>query len=60
MLQLQLRALLDPESLASIQKLERAGKPISDAEALDKAAAVLRQRAQTLDAQARTMRAKTR
>jgi hypothetical protein len=60
MIQLQLRALLDPESLASIQKLERAGKPLSDAEALEKAAAVLRQRAQTLDAQARTMRAKTR
>lgn len=56
----QLRTLLDPDTLTAIQKLERAGRPLGDAEALEQAAAALRKRAQTLDGQARAMRAKAR
>jgi hypothetical protein len=56
----QLRTLLDPSTLSEVQRLERTGKPITDPEALEKLAAALRQRAQSLDAQSRSLRAKAK
>jgi hypothetical protein len=56
----QLRTLLDPSTLSEVQRLERTGKPITDPEALEKLAAALRQRAQALDAQAKSLRARAR
>lgn len=55
----QVRTLLDPATLLQVQRLERSGKPFSDADALDKAAAALRQRAQALDAQAKSLRTRS-
>jgi len=56
----QLRTLLDPATLSEVQRLERTGKPITDPEALEKLAAALRQRAHSLDAQSKSLRAKAR
>jgi hypothetical protein len=52
----QLRTLLDPLTLAEVQRFERTGKPITDPEALEKLAAALRQRAQALSTQAKALR----
>jgi hypothetical protein len=51
-----IRTLLDPATMSEIQRLERARRTPSDPEALEKMASVLRQRAQALEAQARTVR----
>jgi hypothetical protein len=59
-LSVQLRTLLDPATLSEVQRLERTGKPITDPESLEKLATALRQRAQALDAQAKSLRAKAR
>jgi hypothetical protein len=56
----QLRTLLDPATLSEVQRLERAGKPLTDPEALEKLAAALRQRAQSLEAQSKSLRAKAK
>jgi len=56
----QLRTLLDPATLSEVQRLERAGKPITDPDALEKLAAALRQRAQSLEAQSKSLRAKAK
>jgi hypothetical protein len=56
----QLRTLLDPATLSEVQRLERTGKPIADPDALEKLAAALRLRAQSLDAQARSLRARAK
>ena len=56
----QLRTLLDPSTLSEVQRLERTGKPVTDPESLEKLAAALRQRAQALDAQSKSLRAKAR
>jgi hypothetical protein len=51
-----IRTLLDPATISEIQRLERASRAPSDPEALEKMASVLRQRAQALEAQARSVR----
>lgn len=56
----QLRTLLDPSTLSEVQRLERTGKPITDPEALEKLSAALRARAQSLDAQAKSLRARAK
>jgi len=56
----QLRTLLDPATLSEVQRLERAGKSITDPEALEKLATALRQRAQSLEAQSKSLRAKAK
>ena len=56
----QLRTLLDPATLSEVQRLERTGKSITNPEALEKMAAALRQRAQALDAQSKSLRAKAK
>lgn len=56
----QARTLLDPATLAEIQRLEKSGKPLSDADALERAAAALKQRAQALEAQSKAMRTRAR
>jgi hypothetical protein len=56
----QLRTLLDPATLSEVQRLERTGKPITDPDALEKLAAALRQRAQSLEAQSKSLRAKAK
>jgi hypothetical protein len=56
----QLRTLLDPATLSEVQRLERSGRPITDPETLDRLAAALRQRAQALDGQAKSLRAQAR
>jgi hypothetical protein len=52
------RTVLDPATLAEVQRLERSGKPFADADALERAAAALRQRAQTLQTQSKSLRHK--
>ncbi len=56
---LELRDLLDPATLADIRRLEGTGAraPTGSLEALERAVAALRARADTLDAAARAMRA---
>ncbi len=58
----QLRDFLDPSALATIRKLEQTGTPTASVEALERAAAALRDRAQKLQTQSNTLRdrAKTR
>jgi hypothetical protein len=56
----QLRTLLDPSTLTEVQRLERTGKPITDPVALEKVAAALRQRAQALESQAKSLRVRAR
>jgi hypothetical protein len=56
----QLRTLLDPATLQEVQRLERTGQPITDPAALEKVAAALRQRAQSLEAAAKGLRAKAK
>jgi hypothetical protein len=51
-----IRTLLDPATISEIQRLERASRAPSDPDALEKMASVLRQRAQALEAQARSVR----
>jgi hypothetical protein len=53
---LQFRTLIDQQTLTEIRRLEGSGKPLANAEALDKAAAALKQRAQTLEAEAKVLR----
>jgi hypothetical protein len=52
----QVRTVLDPATLSEVQRLERAGKPLAEAEALERAAAALRQRAQALEEQSKRLR----
>jgi hypothetical protein len=52
----QSRALLDPATLADLQRLERSGVAPGDPAALERAAAALRQRAQALEAQSKALR----
>lgn len=59
-LSLELRDLLDPATVADIRRLEGAKGPAASVQALERAVAALRARAQTLDGQARTMRAAAR
>jgi hypothetical protein len=54
----QLRDLLDTTSLADIRRLEASGAAAASPQALERAAAALRARADWLDAQSRSMRAK--
>jgi hypothetical protein len=57
---LGLRALLDPATFAEIQRLEQAGSVPANADAMEKAAVSLRQRAQALEAQSKTLRQKAK
>ncbi len=59
-LSLELRDLLDPATVADIRRLERAKGPTASVQALERAVAALRARAETLDGQARTMRESAR
>jgi hypothetical protein len=59
-LSVQLRTLLDPSTLAEVQRLERTGRAITDPEALERLAIALRQRAQSLAAQASDLRARAK
>ncbi|HEY2899640.1 MAG TPA: hypothetical protein VGL59_03615 [Polyangia bacterium] len=52
----QLRDFLDPSALAAIRKLELAGTPVSSLEAMDRAAAALRERALKLQQQSNGLR----
>ncbi|HEX3693803.1 MAG TPA: hypothetical protein VH374_00330 [Polyangia bacterium] len=52
----QLRDFLDPSALAAIRKLELAGNPVSNLEAMDRAAAALRERASKLQQQSNSLR----
>jgi hypothetical protein len=54
------RTLLDPQTLAEIRRLETSGKPGSDVEVMERAAAALRVRAEALQAQSRDLRARAR
>jgi hypothetical protein len=55
------RALLDPATLAEIRRAEAAGgRPLTELEKMERAAASLRARAQAVEAQARALRAKAR
>ena len=56
----QLRDLLDPTTLAEIQRLEAAGGATSGLDALERAAAVLKARAARLDHEAAALRAAER
>jgi len=55
-LALELRDLLDPATVADIRRLEGAKGPAASVQALERAVAALRARADALDGQARTMR----
>jgi hypothetical protein len=57
-LSVQLRDLLDTATLTDIRRLETSGAAVGSPQALERAAAALRARAEWLDAQSRTMRAK--
>jgi hypothetical protein len=59
-LSLELRDLLDPATVADIRRLEGAKGPTASVQALERAVAALRARADTLDGQARTMRQSAR
>ena len=52
----QLRDFLDPGALAAIRKLEAAGTPGASVEAMERAAAALRERAQRLQTQSNGLR----
>src|SRR5262249_44057551 len=54
----QLRDLLDTAALTDIRRLEASGAAAASPQALERAAAALRARADWLDAQSRSMRAK--
>jgi hypothetical protein len=56
----QLRDLLDPTTLAEIQRLEATGGAMSNFEALERAGAALKARAERLAQQAATLRARER
>lgn len=53
---MQMKALLDPQTLAEVRRLEGAGDARASAEALEKAAAALRARAAKLEADSRALR----
>ena len=57
-LSVQLRDLLDTATLTDIRRLETSGAAVGSPQALERAAAALRARADWLDAQSRAMRAK--
>jgi hypothetical protein len=57
-LSVQLRDLLDPTALAEIRKLEASRAPGADLQALERAAAAVRARADRLAAESRTLRAR--
>jgi hypothetical protein len=59
-LSLELRDLLDPATVADIRRLEGTKGPTASVQALERAVAALRARADTLDGQARTMRQSAR
>jgi uncharacterized protein YlxW (UPF0749 family) len=56
----QLRDFLDPSALAAIRKLEMAGTPVANLEALERAAAALKERAQKLQGQSNSLRERAR
>ena len=56
----QLRDFLDPSALAAIRKLEMAGTPVANLEALERAAAALKERAQKLQGQSNNLRERAR
>ncbi len=58
MLSPQYRTLLDPATLAAVSRIEKSGRPWADAEALEKAAAALRERARALDGRANALRSR--
>jgi len=60
LLSAQLRDLLDPATLAEIRRLEASGAPNAGIEALERAAAALRARADRLSGQSQALRAKAR
>jgi hypothetical protein len=51
-----LRDVLDPGTLGELRKLEQAGTPSSDIEALERAIGALDQKAARLDAQSKALR----
>lgn len=55
---MRLRALIDPATLAEVQRIEPAGQPLASAHALERAAAALRAKAKAIEAQAAALRAK--
>jgi len=59
-LSLELRDLLDPATVADIRRLEGAKGPAASVQAMERAVAALRARAEALDGKARTMRAAAR
>jgi hypothetical protein len=59
-LSLELRDLLDPATVADIRRLEGTKGPTASVQALERAVAALRARADVLDGQARSMRATAR
>jgi len=59
-LSVQLRDLLDPATLGEIRRLEASGAPGAGVEALERAAAALRARAERLQGQSRALRARAR
>jgi hypothetical protein len=59
-LSLELRDLLDPATLADIRRLEAAKAQGGSVQALERAVAALRARADALDAEARAMRQSAR
>jgi hypothetical protein len=56
----QLRDFVDPSALAAIRKLELAGTPGANLEALERAAAALKERAQKLQSQSNSLRERAR
>jgi hypothetical protein len=56
----QLRDLLDPATLAELQKLEATAGPVSGVEALERAGAALKARADRLQREAAALRARTK
>ena len=56
----QLRDFLDPTALATIRKLELAGTPVANLEAMERAAAALAERAHKLQSQSDSLRQRAR
>jgi hypothetical protein len=56
----QLRDLLDTAALTDIRRLETSGAGLASPQALERAAAALKARADWLDGQSRAMRARAR
>jgi hypothetical protein len=54
------RMVLDPTAAAELRRLDSTGKPLSELERLERAAAALRARAQGLEAEARALRTRAR